>query len=138
MVGIVLAAAIVVVLAAMLGLSPRWRRSAPRIGQMLRLTALGVAILTSLAVLPLLIADRTGAVGIALVAGPPVLLALIAAAAPLLGRTAEAIVTWVITVLLFAYVIVYGLGVGLFYLPVALLMFGVALTGPRQRRVANV
>ena len=100
-------------------------------GRLLRLTVLGVAILTSLVVLPLLIADRAGAVGIALVAGPPVLLTLIAAAAPLLGRRAEAVVTWVVTVLLFAYVVVYGLGVGLFYFPAALLMLGVALTrGP--------
>lgn len=134
MVVLVLATALAVTLAAVLALSPKWRQSAPRTGRPLRLAAAGVAIGTSLAVLPLLISDRTGTVGIALIPGPPVLLTLAAAAAPLLGHLAEAIVTWAMTVLLFAYIIVYGLGVGLFYLPAGLLMLAVALTRTRTTR----
>jgi hypothetical protein len=96
---------------------------------MLRLTAVAVAVGTGLALLPLLIADQTGTVGIALIVLPPVVLTLIAAAAPLPGHsTAETIVTWIVTALMFTYVIVYGLGVGLFYIPAALMLLVVAIT----------
>ncbi|HEX6686852.1 MAG TPA: hypothetical protein VF062_29065 [Candidatus Limnocylindrales bacterium] len=138
MVLLVLAAALVVTLAAVLPLSRRWRESAPRMGRVQRLAAVAVAVGTSLALLPMLIADRTGTVGIALVAGPPVVLTLVAAAAPLLRHPGEAIVTWSMTALFFAYIIVYGLGVGLLYCPAGFLLFVVALTRTRTTHLPRL
>jgi len=101
--------------------------------RMLRLAAVAVAVGTSLAMLPLLIADQAGVVGIGVVVLPPVMLTLIAAAAPLLGRSAaETVVTWIVTALMFIYVVVYGLGVGFFYIPAALVLLAVALTRIRM------
>jgi hypothetical protein len=132
MVLLIVALALATVLATMLALSARWRRNTPRIGRALRLAAVAVTIGTNLAVLPLLISDQAGTVGIAIVTLPPMVLTLAAAAAPLLGRSAaEAIVTWIVSALMFVYVIVYGLGVGLFYLPAALLVLVTALTRTR-------
>jgi hypothetical protein len=129
---LVVSVAVVVALAVALGLSPRWRRSAPRTSRVLRLVAVAVAVGTSLAVLPLVIADQAGTVGIAVTVLPPVVLTLIATAAPLLNRSVtEAIVTWIVTALMFAYVVVYGLGVGLLYTPAALVLLVVALTRSR-------
>jgi len=132
MVLLIVCLALTAALATALALSARWRRNTPRIGRVLRLAAVVVTIGTNLAVLPLLIRDQAGTVGIAIVALPPIVLALAAAAAPLLGHTvAEAIVTWIATSLMFAYAIVYGLGLGLYYMPVALLLLIAALTGTR-------
>jgi len=124
---------LVVAAAVALAVSPRWRRSSAFIARLLRLTAVGAATVTGLAVLPLLIDDRAGATGIAIVLAPPAVLTLLGAAAPLLRPAAvEAAVTWTVTVLMFAYVIVYGLGVGMFYLPTALVLLGAAVTGSRR------
>jgi hypothetical protein len=133
MVVLIVGVSLVVATTVALALSPRWRRSSAFISRLLRLTAVGAVTVTGLAVLPLLIDDRAGAAGIALVVAPPVVLTLLGAAAPLLGPTAvEAAVTWTVTVLMFVFVIVYGLGVGLLYLPTALVLLGAAVIGSRR------
>lgn len=129
---LIVAVALAALLAVVLALSPRWRQSTPRISRVLRLTAVALTVGISLAVLPMLIADQNGAAGIAVIVLPPVVVTLIAAAAPLLDHpVAAAVVTWIMTGLMFAYVIVYGLGVGFFYAPAALLLLVAALTRTR-------
>jgi len=129
---LIVGVALIAALAMVLALSPRWRRNSPRTSRVLRLVAVALAVGTGLALLPLLIADQTGTVGIAVVVLPPVVLTLIAAAAPQLAHSAaEAIVTWIVTVLMFAYVVVYGLGVGFYYTPAAIVLLVVALTRTR-------
>jgi hypothetical protein len=132
MVVLIASVSLVIAAAVALALSPKWRRSSASMSRLLRLTAVGAAIVTGLAVLPLLIDDQAGAAGIAIVIAPPAVLTLLGAVAPLLRPpAAEVAVTWTVTVLMFAYVIVYGLGVGMFYLPTALVLLGAAVIGSR-------
>jgi hypothetical protein len=109
-------------------MSPLWRRSAPRTSQALLLAAVLVAVATDLAVLPVLNADEVGAAGTAATLIPPVVLTLVGAAALLLGRSVAAVVViWTVAALMLAFVVVYGLGVGLLYAPTALLLLAGAI-----------
>lgn len=132
--GIAVVAAVTVALA----VSPRWRRSAPRTSRLLVLAAVVAAVGTDLAVLPMLIADRAGPTGIAVTLVPPVVLTLLGAAALLLRpAVAATLVIWTATALMFAFVVVYGLGVGLLYTPTAVLLLAGAIartTGQTQAR----
>lgn len=128
--GAVLVAALVVALAP----SRRSPRNAYRSSRLLLLAAVVAAVATDLAVLPILYADDAGAVGIAATVVPPVVLTLLGAAGSLLGRSAVATgVIWTAVVLMFAFVVVYGLGLGFLYIPTAFLL----LAGAIARRPAD-
>lgn len=131
---LLLGVALVVALAVALALSRRWQRNASRSSRLLLYAAVVAAVATGLAVLPLLNADDAGAVGTAATVVPPVVLTLLGAAAPRLGRSAAAtVVIWTAVVLMFAFVIVYGLGLGFLYAPTAFLL----LAGAIARRPAG-
>src|SRR5690606_23061043 len=104
-------------------------RSARRGGGVARaLLSITVAasIATGLAALPLLIDDGGGAVGIAVVVGPPLAITALAAPGERLQAAGPAIV-WFSVLLMLAYLVIFGLGLGLLYLPTALLLIAAAI-----------
>lgn len=121
--GILLASLIAIFLARL----PTWRDRTPMISRYVLASAVASAILASAAGLPLLIEDRTGLTGITATVAPPVVLSLIALAVGIADRRFTTITLWLVAFLALAYVVVYGLGLGFFYLPTAGLLVGAAV-----------
>jgi hypothetical protein len=94
----------------------------------LRYVPLVASVLTGLALLPLELEGRhvyqSSAVDLAIGLGPPILVA----ALPLLPLTGTKLawLTWTATVLMLVYVLLFGLALGMFYFPTALLLLVVA------------
>ncbi len=130
---------IVAAMVAALAVAVLARRRRARRGGALRVAAVVVALGTTVGVLPLVVADRGSAADYAVVLGPPAALTLLGATAPFLRPPVLAtVVTWIVAILMFAYVLVYGLGVGGFYTVTAALWLATAITGslPRERSAA--
>lgn len=106
---------------------PRWSDRTPTVSRYLLGAAVAAAVVASVAGLPLLLEDRTGPVGIVATVAPPVVLSLVALAVGIADRRFTAAVLWLIALLALAYVVVYGLGLGFFYLPTAALLVAAAL-----------
>lgn len=123
----VAAVAMAGVVAHLLARLPAWRDRAPTAYRYLLAASVAGALLSSAVGLPLLVKDRAEWVGIAATIVPPLVLSLAALAVGLTGMPSSTVVLWVIAVLTLAYVVVYGLGLGCFYLPTALLLFGAAI-----------
>ncbi|MFD0970075.1 hypothetical protein [Plantactinospora endophytica] len=122
-----IALTLAVLLAVVIGLA-LWRRPLRNGTLTLLLAALTAAVAVSIATLPLLL-DDGGASGAAVAIVPPVTITGIAAAVAWRWQTAGLVVTWLATMLMGLYVLVFSLGLGLFYVPAALLLFAAALTG---------
>lgn len=105
---------------------PRWSDRTPTVGRYLLGAAVAAAVVASVAGLPLLLQDRAGPVGIVATIVPPVVLSLIALAVGIADRRFTAVVLWLIALLALVYVVVYGLGLGFFYLPTAALLVAAA------------
>ncbi|MFY1672725.1 hypothetical protein ACN27G_22640 [Plantactinospora sp. WMMB334] len=126
-IAVLVALTVAVVVAVVVGLA-LWRRP-PRNGSLtLVLAALTIVVAVSIATLPLLI-DDGGASGAAVAIVPPVVVTGLAALVAWRWQTAGLVVTWLATILMGAYVLVFSLGLGLFYAPAALLLLAAALTG---------
>ena len=107
---------------------PRWRDRTPTVSRYLLGSAVAAAVVASVAGLPLLLQDRAGPVGIVSTVAPPLVLSLIALAVGIADRRFTAVALWLIALLALVYVVVYGLGLGFFYLPTAALLGAAALT----------
>jgi hypothetical protein len=116
--GILLAGLLVALLARL----PGWRARTPALSRYLLASAVASALIAGVVGLPLLIEDRAGPAGIAATVVPPVVLSLIALAAGIADRRFTPVVLWLVAFLGLAYVVVYGLGLGFFYLPTVVLL----------------
>ncbi len=104
------------------------------VARWLRWAALAVALAVSVALTPAVTRDAGGFAIIAL--GLPVLLA----AAPLVAQRSPrgaAAVTWACGLLLLAWALLLGLGIGLYLLPAAVLLLLAAASSPRTTRSAR-
>jgi hypothetical protein len=106
---------------------PRWRDRTPTVSRYLLGSAVAAAVVASAVGLPLLLQDRAGPVGIVATVAPPMALSLTALAVGVADRRFTALVLWLVALLALAYVVVYGLGLGFFYLPTAALLVAAAL-----------
>jgi hypothetical protein len=122
----------VLVLVPVVLLSQRGRGS--DLGRVLAMLALLSAVVITAASLPLLL-DATWPIDVpkderpgevVRIAVPPVVITLLAAAAAWLPRGARIGVTWFTVVLMLAYVVVFGPGLGYAYLPTAALLVAAA------------
>jgi hypothetical protein len=105
-----------------------WRRGPRRPGRTLSLVAVGSAVVISAALLPVLLDD--GGVGdVAVTIVPPLALATLVAVFSWWSRTAGVVAGWVASVLMLAYMIIYGLGLGMYYAPTTLLILSAAIAG---------
>jgi hypothetical protein len=105
----------------------RTRAGSERPIQLLSIAALGSTVVIGLAAIPALVEDRGGLVGILATVAPPILITGLAALAlRLLRGPARLVAAWVAAALMLAFVIVYGLGLGFYYWPSAMLVFATA------------
>lgn len=124
MLAVVLAAAVLITV--VVGLL--WRRPPRNAGRVLSLLAVASAVVVSVGALPLAL-DDAGPSGAAVTVAPPVLITGVAAAVSWLSRAPGIVAAWLAAVLMIAYVLVFGLGLGLFYAPTALLALASAIVG---------
>jgi hypothetical protein len=106
---------------------PRWSERTPTASRWLLGSAVAAAVVASMAGLPLLLQDRAGPVGVASTVAPPAVLSLVALAVGVADRRFTSLSLWLIALLALGYVVVYGLGLGFFYLPTAALLVAAAL-----------
>jgi hypothetical protein len=122
---LILAAIVVVVGITVLAIRRPGRRGGP--GRSLRYVTVASAFVIGLIALPLLIDDRGGVLSIALTTAPPLVITTLAAVAPRFGR-AGTVVVWLSVLLMLAYLVLFGLGLGLLYVPTLLLLVATAVT----------
>jgi hypothetical protein len=95
--------------------------------RMLALAALGSTLVIGLSAIPTLIEDRGGIVGILATVVPPIVIAGMAVLLlQVLTGTARAVSAWVAAALMVVFILVYGLGLGFYYWPSAMLMVATA------------
>lgn len=125
--GVLFGTVLTYLVAVLLARLPAWRNRAPAAYRYLLAGSVASALLSSAVSLPLLIEDRAGPVGIVATVAPPLLLSLVALVAGLADWRGTTAVLWVVAVVSLAYMVVYGLGLGFFYLPTAGLIVGAAI-----------
>jgi hypothetical protein len=105
----------------------RTRAGSERPIRMLAFAALGSTLVIGLAAIPTLVDDRGGLIGILATVVPPIVIAGVAVLLmQSLTGTARAVSAWVTAALMLVFIIVYGLGLGFYYWPSAMLMFATA------------
>ena len=130
---LILAIVTVVLVAAIFIGAGRPRRNGTRDARILLLAAVAVAVVIGAVLLAPVIDDSGTGFAVAVTAGP-VMVAAAPAVALHWSRPAALVALWLAVPVLFAFVVVFALGgIGLFYLPVALLVLAAAvvLTGSR-------
>ena len=95
--------------------------------RLLSLAALGSTLVIGLASVPELVDDRNGLVGVAATVVPPIVIAGVAVLTlHVLTGQARVVAAWVAAALMVIFIIVYGLGLGFYYWPSAMLLFATA------------
>jgi hypothetical protein len=95
--------------------------------RLLALAALGSTLVIGLAAVPELVEDRNSLVGVAATVVPPIVIAGVAVLTlQVLTGQARLVAAWVAAALMVIFILVYGLGLGFYYWPSAMLLFATA------------